>query len=428
MNLSLNDGIEPETDSEVDEDRWLAAWYMPTSCDALLRDVQRSAIVYGVDGAGKTAALHTMTLALQQQALIVPIDWERAVNQAEQATGSADHFGLAMKAAAQAVQRQIEKHGEILPDLSRVQLSFLHWLLRKHLRPRELELWVDKLRNPSLDNLLQADVKDLYPDDSTSDDVRSQIEELIHLAHGLGYEAVVLVFEITTAPADATVRFLADWVGWLEPWQHRGFVLKGALPSAYVKLGNLEARARGRIALRKLTWDLSQCRELAIHRLCFRAVDEARARSIMANDSAVGSLAEVLADIGGEHTPKCWIAAADQLASTAATYAGGALVDNEIRRSLYRTLAPLRIDSDRQGVWRGQHFVALSDQLFRIFSALWKGGVSVDWEKLREIAGTKDNVNTLVHRLRRELEPVPGDPIYICRVGPDHFALEHTLR
>ena len=149
---------------------------------------------------------------------------------------------------------------------------------------------------------------------------------------------------------------------------------------------------------------------------------------MMANDIAVASLAEVLVDIGGEHTPKCWITAADQLANAAATYAGGALVDDGMRRSLYRAPCTLTIDSDRHGVWRGQRFVELSDQLFRVFSALWTGGVSVDWEVLRKIAGSKDNVNTLVHRLRKELEPVPGDPIYICRVGPDHFALEHTLR
>ena len=95
MNSSSNGGIDLEIGSEADEDRWLAAWYMPTSCDALLRDVQRSAILYGIDGAGKTAALHTMTLALQQHALLVPVEWGRTIKHAEQATGSADHFGLA---------------------------------------------------------------------------------------------------------------------------------------------------------------------------------------------------------------------------------------------------------------------------------------------------------------------------------------------
>ena len=92
-------------------------------------------------------------------------------------------------------------------------------------------------------------MKDLYPDNSTPDDVRGQIEELIHLAHGLGYDAAVLVFEVSTDPADATVRFLADWVGWLEPWQHRGFVLKGALPSEYVEARKFGG-ARGAAGLR----------------------------------------------------------------------------------------------------------------------------------------------------------------------------------
>jgi DNA-binding response OmpR family regulator len=82
---------------------------------------------------------------------------------------------------------------------------------------------------------------------------------------------------------------------------------------------------------------------------------------------------------------------------------------------------------DRQGVWRGPQFLPLDERPYEILKKLFDLKGRSDPNILLEIAGSGENLNTLISRLRREIEPVKGAKIYLQNRRDQGYWLENSV-
>ena len=186
--------------------------------------------------------------------------------------------------------------------------------------------------------------------------------------------------------------------GGLEYWQNPCFTLKIALPETFVTQGELRERACGRIVVRNLVWDDAQHAEILRRHLRFWGGAGESLEGMFAPD-VLAALLETLDDIFGGRTPRSAVSLAKtvlELGEVESRSIGAAELPR-LQRELYRRFAPLRLDSKQQGVWRGDRFIALNDQPFRALDALWRARRGDSTELLRGVAGSKQNVHTLVN-------------------------------
>jgi DNA-binding response OmpR family regulator len=98
-----------------------------------------------------------------------------------------------------------------------------------------------------------------------------------------------------------------------------------------------------------------------------------------------------------------------------------------ITRTYYERHFPLRLMPDRQGVWRGPQFLPLDERPYEILKKLFDLKGRSDPNILLEIAGSGENLNTLISRLRREIEPVKGAKIYLQNRRDQGYWLENSV-
>src|SRR5690606_1916417 len=86
----------------------------------------------------------------------------------------------------------------------------------------------------------------------------------------------------------------------------------------------------------------------------------------------------------------------------------------------------LRLATHRPGVWRGPQFLTLEGKPFELFTLLYQGRGASDYERLLELAFPTENLNTMVSRIRKAIEPVHGQHIYLQSSHKTYW-LENTL-
>lgn len=392
----------------------------------MLQDVERSVAVLGAAGTGKTTALLAAQRALAGSALVAPIDAERWLGLQPGTQKSA--LDIVRGAVCRAVQRVIEADPQRVAALTRLQGTFLRWLLQKELRPRALGVWREQVRSMALESFFAQPYEDLYPDQADPDDVRGQIEEMVHLAQGLNLDVVAITLDAPAALSAENVSAVGQLFGWLDLWQHPCFVLKAVLTPGVATGCELEKQVRGRVVVRHLRWAPEKHDAILQRHLVFLGDEQ----ELVVDSAVVPAVAEaartVLVDIFGELSPRSATCLAETMLDTlqqASPTPDEGYVEL-LQRELYGRFAPLRIERKRLGVWRGERFIPLAERPFRAFEVLWDAKGDDTWTALMDVAGSKENIHTLIKRIREAVEPFPKIPLYVCRIGGETYRLEHT--
>ena len=81
--------------------------------------------------------------------------------------------------------------------------------------------------------------------------------------------------------------------------------------------------------------------------------------------------------------------------------------------AFYQRHVPLRLVPEQMGVWRGPQLLTLDRQPFELLRKLFDLQGQPAPEALLQIAGTQANLNTLIGRVRKIIEPIAKTNIYI---------------
>lgn len=263
-------------------------------------------------------------------------------------------------------------------------------------------------------------------------DIQGQIEELITLSRRLGFaKGVAVLIDIHHFDIDSKEQRekLTSLFSWLTPLHFTGFVMKVVMPDSIVKQTNLINATRRRITFVPIKWSDEHCRQLESKYIQSASDGQLKNLTDMATDNVVTQLKTTLLPYHKGLTPRgslnliqvLW----QQYAKT------GTLLDATHYETLLHTYfsryIPLMIDTAHKGVWLGQKFIALDERPYAILETLWRFKESDDdaYYALMGIAGKAGNLNTLVSRLRHQIEPLPRQPIYIRNTRSRGYWLEN---
>lgn len=412
-------------------EQWWRVCHVAGACDIILQDGERSAAVFGASGTGKSVALTAAHRVLAERMLVAFVDTQRWFGRLR-GDASPTYLDLVLWSVSTAVQRHLEARPESVQMLSRLQREFLHWLLATKPEKRSLELWIEQRANDLLAEIFATPAPELYPERMHPDALSGQVDEMAYLAQGLGFGGVVLMLDVADPLSDVGLEVLGELFGCTELWQHPRFLIKAVLPVHVVEKADLEPKARGRIVFRRLTWNRAQHDEILLRYLQFLHAGQALAMEDFVSPAHLQPLADAVEDIFVEWSPKSAIALAGVLHEAGMRSSLPVAADEvpALLRELYCRHAPLQLDPHDGGLWRGSRFIVLTGQPFRAFKALWQTQHGDSREALEAVAGSKkrENVHTLIRRVRERVEPLKGEPIYIRRDESDTYWLDHTLR
>ncbi|MBE7551040.1 MAG: AAA family ATPase [Anaerolineales bacterium] len=412
-------------------ERWWAECYVPSPADVTLRGLPRSVIVSGGPGSGKTTALQ----ALEKQEiggwLIFRYPVERWPGKPYAWASGHQHLGQMMACASITIKDFLTRHPEKANALSYTNLEFLRWLIEKYSNARAFRRWADDLNQPALLELLQQPFDDIYPTETALADVQGQIEELVTVSRRLGFAGVMVLVDIDEAEAaqKAVLEQISDLFGWLTPLQIEGFAIKAAIPEQAVKQARLIDRSRGRITFARLDWSIKLCREIGQRHLSAATEGKLTTLRQLANESVLARLEEQLTALYLGPSPQAWVCLTAVLLDHYTKSGQRLVVDSEaLIRDYFVHFVPLKIDRERLGVWRGTQFMSLEPQTFRFLEILWHHRQGSDATRdLLAISGSKGNVNSLASRLRKRIEPVPSQPVYIHNSRNQGYWLENVV-
>ena len=387
--------------------QWWADCFLPTpALDGFVRAEYSSAIL-GEAGSGRGVALAYLRQMKPTTTLVLTYDllhWPRGK---EPHCPNKGHFHQMMGAVMAYLLEgewwdKLERGDELVRE-------FFFWAVKTYLpawRQRPLRAAFGRL-DPSYRQLFEQ-VGELFPDSTNT--YAPQLQELKELLFLWGYEQIWLVVQGNTAHP----HFYGDLRDLLEIQRlfEQSFLnLRFVLPDE-ATMRTLLAGVNGRLAIHTLRYRPNQ-----VHEILGRHVRLATQGEI----GTVGELAtaEVWTQIEQDvrrlygHTNESYLPLKPFLQwvhTLLEVYQGQKEKEpvakiEKAAEGFYGRYIPLRLDPERRGVWQGPRFITLSPQPWDVLHMLFlKKGQYLDLE-LMEIAQSKENLYTLIRRLRRELEP-----------------------
>lgn len=414
-------------------ERWWAECYLPTLTDVTLQGTAFSVVVSGESGSGKSVALRALARAVAADLLLLHYPFDYWPEQPNAPAAGFHHLGQIMACAAAAIKNLLTQHPHKITDLTSINLEFLRWLIEKYSGARAFRRWADALEHPALLDLLESSFVDLYPTDTTQADAQGQLEELVTLSRRLGFNGVAVFVDIgEPETANATLlEKVAGLFGWLTPLQIEGFAIKAALPARVVEQANLVERSRGRVTFASLRWTIENCHEVSARYLAAATAGKLSSLQKMASTRLLALLDEQIKEVYPLSSPQPWLKLTALLLDHYAK-CGHRLTEaqySELACAYFSRFVPLRFDRQRRGVWRGLQWIALDDQPLKFLEILWtyRDGGDPNQALMEGFKNSKANVNTLASRLRKKIEPVPEQPIYIHNSRSQGYWLENIV-
>ncbi|OQY31375.1 MAG: hypothetical protein B6I38_05885 [Anaerolineaceae bacterium 4572_5.1] len=425
--------LAPEERTPEESERWWTACYLPPPADITLRGVSRSVIVSGQPGSGKTTLLKAFERDEAKRYLMVRYPVPRWPGEEHAWVKGYGHLGQIMACASMAVKKFLTAHPDKLTPLSKINREYLRWLIEKHSGRRAVQRWADALNFQPLLAMLEHPFDDIYPTDSELQDVQGQIEELVTLSRRLGFEgglAILVDVDNVEAANEVVLAKMKDLFGWLTPLQFEGFAIKAAIPEKAIEKANLVYKSRGRVSFASLRWAAELCYELGNRHLQAATNQQLTALVEIASKELLTTLEDEFQTVYGAPSPQVlsWLTKTllDGYAKRTKKLTKNNF--NELIRIYFANYVPLRFDRTRRGVWQGALFTPLDDQPFSFFEVLWQNkNVGDANQALFKIAGSQGNLNTIASRLRKKIEPVPKQPIYVCNTRSQGYWLENVV-
>jgi hypothetical protein len=207
-------------------------------------------------------------------------------------------------------------------------------------------------------------------------------------------------------------------------------LLKAALPAAAVETAQLQGTAHERLEFRRLRWTQELCIQVAVHWAVEEGYLPSPSLTSVADPALLDAAAAFLSDIRGEFLPGDWIILIESLLDlhTLRRRPLSAGTDTaDLRRRVYRGLAPLQIEPDGSGVRRGVRHLKVRETPLGVLRELLCLQSSDTRDALRKLVGSDNNLHKQISELRKAVEPLPHgsrDWVYICNSADGNYILE----
>jgi hypothetical protein len=417
---------------------WRAQCYCPAEAEFVLHGERHWRILVGRPGSGKSAAVLAMENREVETSLIVRYSSERWPGAKQARVPGGNHLAQIMAEASIVIRDVLIVHPQKAANLTDIQRGSIRWLLEKFSGPRAFSRWVGSLEPKLAELFRDVPYEDLYPTTTQPLDVQGQIDELASLARGLGYQRVLITIDLNSSEASLHQHNLRALFEWLDLMHHPGLTMIAALPEEAVNVAEVIPNSRGRVSVVYLRWDATKIREIVTRHLRAALANPTVQLEEFVSDDLWTEIEKLLLAEYGAYVPAGWVAVTDAI-----LYVGSKRNTSkpfplkhshflEVGQAFFARHIPLRLDTDRQGVWRGPKFITLTDKLFeftKLLHARQGRPIGSDDGELYSIIGNKKgNLHSLASRVRGRIEPFPEVPIYIQnKRGEGGYWLEHYV-
>ena len=422
--------------------QWFADCFLLTADLETFISAEGAAILVGETHSGKRVALEKLEQVWQERAWVVKYrvaEWQGMMTDVD---SPEQHFQQLMILIARELgewlrERFTANDYALLEQLDEISLEYLLWFLPHYLgqlqsgRAWRRLLFALKKWPAFAEELLP-------PDDLCNPEAQQEIVgELLELFYGLGFEAMMVIAldEERDGNGQTGFRPLFNNYTLLE---QRNFFLRGAVLKSDFDIGSWGV-INGRVTVVHLQYTPAQVREIGERHLQVGTDSSVQGEMGLANTAVWQRGWAELEKIHGRVDPAHWlkfvqllldyarieVVDADSLPLKLATEEATAT----ILAHYYQQYVPLRLDRQREMVWRGHEPIELSSTLYAILEALYQLKGFSGHERLQAVAGTSANLHTQIKRLRRKIEPLDNCQVYITNSRESGYLLHgnHTI-
>ena len=397
--------------------RWWQECFLPTEAIRDFTAVSGSAILVGEAGTGKSVALQALLHETADSILHVPYPVQNWPQGSHPWLAGRRHVSQMMAATANEIVRLLNQEPARLQQCHELLQEFLVWLVQKHLGRRTLVRLLQQINRATQANLpipAKDDIEDIYPSDDQTADVRGQIDELAELVQALGYDGVMFTIDLNEQEASLSGQDLSDLFR-LDLLENPGVMLRAVLPRNVALHAQIENRVGGHLRLIPL-----YLAEANITDLVGRYLRAATGGTISRLDELAGTAVlkraqKEINTLYNAPTVAGWLHWTETiLAQYLAQTKPALLTDAQaVTEAYYQRHVPLRLVPEQMAVWRGPQLLSLDRQPFELLRTLFDLQGQPAPDALLQIAGTPANLNTLIGRIRRIIEPIAKTNIYI---------------
>jgi hypothetical protein len=197
-----------------------------------------------------------------------------------------------------------------------------------------------------------------------------------------------------------------------------------------VEAAQLQETAHERLEFRRLHWTQEQCLEVAVAWAAEQGYLSSPSLTAVAEPAILATATAFLMDIRGEFLPGDLIIFIETLLDLHALRGRPISVEKDIadlRRRVYRQLAPLQVEPDGSGVRRGVRHLRVREAPLSVLRELLRLQSSETREALRKLLGSDNNLHKQISELRKAVEPLPEgsrDWVYVCSGADGNYILE----
>lgn len=298
-------------------------------------------------------------------------------------------------------------------SLNPLQREFLCWLIEKYLGRRTLIRLTYRLQNEAHVALAPPEqFEDLYPSTSLAADIWGQIGELGELAQALGFSQIALSLDLSDYEISTHLQDLVDLLTHLDLLEHPNWIIRATLPNMDIIRNQILNQTNGRLYSLRLEHDESRQGDIVKKHLNLATDGRVTQFTDLAETAVLDRAFEEINTLYGLNALAGQLNWAETLLYT---HENGCQVEDEKLTAVdakvitfYKRHILLRLDKEKQGVWRGPQFISLENQPFELMKKLFELRGQPAPEALYDVAGSVANLNTLANRIRNKIEPVKG--------------------
>lgn len=408
---------------------WDSCFSMLPAVESFLA-TESSAALLTMPGNGKSVALAALRRHQVNNCLLVSYPLENWPGGPHPWLPGRSHVSQIMAAAAANLVDIASAQPDRFAHLNYLQQEFLGWLINKHIGRRALARLSLHLAQRSSQSIITTPLdNDLYPSDTNERDVWGQISELVELAQALGFQRVIVFAEVDhfrLIKYAADLKALFSRSSFLD---HPSWALKLALPYSPELQAQLAGGSGGRIHIHRLRVEMNIIQEIVERHLRVATNNRLNHVAALATHDVINRAAEEINDLYGEPSIAGWLGWIEALLMLWSSSGASAPINDvdQVLSAFYSRHIPLRLMEGQNGVWRGPQFKPLEGQLLVIMRKLFALNGESAPDSLIQLAGGGENLNTIISRLRRVIEPIPQQSIYIHNRRDLGYWLENFL-
>jgi hypothetical protein len=397
--------------------RWWQDCFLHTDAIRDFTAVSGSAILFGEAGSGKSVALKTMLHKTADTILHVPYPVQNWPNGGRPWLPGRRHVSQMMAATANEIVRLLKEEPSRFHACHELLQQFLIWLVQKHLGQRTLVRLLQQINRVTASQIhipKRGDVEDIYPSDDHTADVRGQIDELAELVRALGYSSVMITIDLNEQEASLSGQDLSDLFR-LDLLENPGVLLRAVLPRRTVLQAQIENRVGGHLRLIPIYHSPEDIAQVVGRYLQAATGGTVSGLRELANRAVLDRATQEINTLYQAPTLAGWLHWTETvLTHYLAQDKLKLLTDGKaLANAYYQRHVSLRLVPDQLAVWRGPQLLTLDKQPFELLRTLFELQGQPAPEALLRIAGSQANLNTLIGRIRKIIEPIPKTNIYI---------------